>query len=168
MTPAREELVRRAFALQPAVRDRFQHEIYGDLREQLQHVTIHQLGVLERLADGPLSMRELAKALHSGESAATAIVDRLVRHGLVERISDPNDRRVVRIALSDEGATLAKSVQHNAEQKTERMLAVLSDRQLAQLVDIFETIATSAASPSCAARVDETPSPTTTITGDAR
>ena len=85
-------------------------------------------------------MRELARSLGISESAATATADRLVRQGLAERHSDPDDRRIVLLGLSKEGSRMAASMHRAATKKTERMLSVLSDSQLAQLVDILETL----------------------------
>ncbi|MGO9196944.1 MAG: MarR family winged helix-turn-helix transcriptional regulator [Acidimicrobiales bacterium] len=137
---SRDELIQRIFALRPMMQRRFNEELHRGLHEELQSVTIHQLSVLEHLRDGAVSMRELAKSLGVSESASTAAADRLVRQGLVERLSDPADRRIVRVALTATGATLVDRVQQAASCKTSKMLGALSDTQLGQLVDIFETL----------------------------
>ena len=85
-------------------------------------------------------MRELAKELDVGESAATAVVDRLVRQGLVVRCDDPTDRRVVRLALSDTGESLVVKLHASACRKTADLLVSLSDEQLAQLVTTMEML----------------------------
>jgi len=85
-------------------------------------------------------MRELAKELDVGESAATAVVDRLVRQDLVVRCDDPSDRRVVRLALSDTGESLVTKLHATACRKTANLLVALSDYQLAQLVATMEML----------------------------
>lgn len=52
---------------------------------------------------GPLRMGQLASSLGSGLSTTTTIVDRLVKKQLVQRDSDPNDRRVVKCELTKNG-----------------------------------------------------------------
>ena len=143
-TATRDELIQRIFALRPVMQRRFNEELHRELHDELQSVTIHQLSVLEHLRSGAVTMRELARNLAVGESAATAAADRLVRQGLVERHSDPADRRVVRIALTDHGQQFVERVQEATARKTSRMLGALSDIQLTQLVDIFETMRDSA------------------------
>jgi DNA-binding MarR family transcriptional regulator len=138
--PNRDELIQRVFALRPVLQRRFNEQMHRELHEELQHVTIHQLSLLEHLRGGPVSMRELAKGMAIGESSATAAADRLVRQGLVERLDDPTDRRVVLLALTTAGSELVGSVLEAAAAKTSRMLSALSDIQLAQLVDICETL----------------------------
>jgi DNA-binding MarR family transcriptional regulator len=54
--------------------------------------------------DGSMSMRELATRLGGHASNATGIADRLAARGLVERREDPDDRRVKRVDLTQEGA----------------------------------------------------------------
>jgi DNA-binding MarR family transcriptional regulator len=115
--------------------------IYRELREELHSVTIHQLTALGHLKGGSVTMRQLARDLDVSESSTTAVTDRLVRQGLVERQSDPNDRRVVRLALSSVGSDLVERLDEAATSRTAEMLAALTDIQLGQLIDILETLA---------------------------
>ena len=115
--------------------------IYRELREELHSVTIHQLTALGHLKGGSVTMRQLARDLDVSESSTTAVTDRLVRQGLVERQSDPNDRRVVRRALSSVGSDLVERLDEAATSRTAEMLAALTDIQLGQLIDILETLA---------------------------
>ena len=71
----------------------------------------HDLGVsefeaLERLATGPQGKCrgvELTEAVHLSQSAASRLVARMERDGLVERTTCPDDRRAIFIALTDAG-----------------------------------------------------------------
>ena len=62
---------------------------------------VKTLVLLERR--GPLRMGGIARYLGTTLSATTPIVDRLVEKGLVERLSDPSDRRVVICELTAPG-----------------------------------------------------------------
>ena len=53
-------------------------------------------------------MKEVAKFLQVPMSTATGIVDKLIERGLVRRFHSPEDRRVVIIGLSEEGAAIYK------------------------------------------------------------
>jgi DNA-binding MarR family transcriptional regulator len=136
----REVLVDRYCELQPQMQRRFTALVHRELREDLHAVTGHQLSVLTYLRGQSVTMRELAKELDVGESAATAVVDRLVRQGLVARRDDPTDRRVVRLALSDTGESLVTKLHATACRKTANLLVSLSDDQLAQLVATMEML----------------------------
>src|SRR5258708_22362545 len=59
------------------------------------------LAILSR-HKGPITMGELSKELLVPLSTATRIVDGLIENSLAHRIADLEDRRVVRVTLSDE------------------------------------------------------------------
>ena len=119
---------------------RFSALLHRELRDELHAVTGHQLSVLAYLRGQSVTMRELARELDVGESAATAVVDSLVRQGLVARRDDPSDRRVVRLALSDSGESLVTKLHATACRKTANLLVSLSDDQLAELVATMEML----------------------------
>ena len=53
-------------------------------------------------------MRELARRLGGSFSNATVLVDRLVERSLVERMAEPQDRRVVLVRVTEEGQRLVE------------------------------------------------------------
>ena len=57
-----------------------------------------------------LTMGELSAEIYLAESAATRLVDRLVKMNLVKRKGDDKDRRVVRVYLTSYGRQLASLV----------------------------------------------------------
>jgi DNA-binding MarR family transcriptional regulator len=65
------------------------------------------------LIDGPLAMKELGKRMHCDPSFVTGIADMLEKRGLAVRESDPADRRVKRLVLTDAGQQL----KHQMEQE---------------------------------------------------
>src|SRR3569832_767963 len=64
-----------------------------------------KFGALTHLAESaePLTLSELATRLTCVRSNITQLVDRLEADGLVQRVEDPRDRRVVRAALTGPG-----------------------------------------------------------------
>ncbi len=68
----------------------------------------------------PLTMSELSSELNVPMSTATRIVDGLVQRDMVERVNDPNDRRVVRVGMSKNGRKLYETgqrIQQTADHK---------------------------------------------------
>ncbi|MGH7284792.1 MAG: MarR family winged helix-turn-helix transcriptional regulator, partial [Polyangiaceae bacterium] len=67
-----------------------------------------QLTVVKMLETmGDLSLSELSDAIRAQNSTVTGIVDRMEREEIVERVRSTEDRRVVRIHLTDKGQKLA-------------------------------------------------------------
>jgi DNA-binding MarR family transcriptional regulator len=67
-------------------------------------LTIPQIKTLTLLRhQGPQRMGSIATYLGSTLSSSTSIIDRLVDKGLVERVPDPDDRRVVICQLTPRG-----------------------------------------------------------------
>jgi len=70
-------------------------------------LSLTQLRLLATLRDRQPRMAALAEHLGLDRSTVSGLVDRAVARGLVARVSDPDDGRVVLISLSPEGQELA-------------------------------------------------------------
>jgi DNA-binding MarR family transcriptional regulator len=53
--------------------------------------------------EGPLTLGELARSERMTNPSITAVVEKLTRQDLIERRPDPDDRRVVRVAVTTTG-----------------------------------------------------------------
>ncbi len=75
-------------------------------------LTVSQCHSLEYLqTSGALTMGQLAGKLYLDVSTMTRVIDNLVAKGLVNRASDPQDRRVIRVELTAEGVDRVVQVQ---------------------------------------------------------
>lgn len=74
-------------------------------------ITISQAWVLFYLINLESSnLKDMAAALQLESPVVTGIVDRLVKEGLVTREEDPQDRRSLKISLTDKGRAVVKEV----------------------------------------------------------
>ena len=64
--------------------------------------------VLIKLADGPMTLREIARAAEIDPPAATVGVDQLEARGLVHRTAHPDDNRRKLVHLTDAGREAAQ------------------------------------------------------------
>ncbi len=90
---------------------------------------------------GPVTMAELAAAEQVRAPTMTRIVDALVADGLAERAADPADRRLVRVAATDQGrALLEAGARRRVRALTDRLgkLAESERRALERGVEILE------------------------------
>jgi DNA-binding MarR family transcriptional regulator len=91
-----------------------------------------------------LSPSELAKEMMLSTSAMTNRLDRLEGRGLIRRAMDPNDRRGLRIMLSDEGFALADEMVVTHVATEEKMLSVLNEKERMQIRRVLNKIVDSA------------------------
>ena len=112
----------------------------------LLELPVAQLRVLNVLGRGPderrPTMGELADALSVALSTATQIVERIEKRGLVRREhSDPDDRRVVRLALTDEGRRLMGERRRLRHERLDQAMTQLSDEQTRELLAALTPLA---------------------------
>jgi len=85
-------------------------------------ITVEQFHVLRYVRRGVTSMSDLAVAKNISRPAISQAVDVLVKKGLLTRVQSTQDRRVVDLALTDEGSALLETVfKENREWMKERM-----------------------------------------------
>ena len=73
-------------------------------------ITVEQFHVLRYVRRGVTSMSDLAVAKNISRPAISQAVDVLVKKGLLTRVQSTQDRRVVDLALTDEGSALLDAV----------------------------------------------------------
>ena len=103
--------------------------------EERTGVTNAQLFLLQHLASGDgLSVRALAAYAHTGQSAVSAIVGRLVARRLVRRTRSPVDGRSVVLTLTESGRALVRRAPEPPTTRLLRALGKLDARELRALV----------------------------------
>jgi DNA-binding MarR family transcriptional regulator len=78
-------------------------------------------------------MRDLARKMGGSFSNATVLVDRLVERGLVERLAEPQDRRVVLVRVSEEGRSLIEQLVTSWRTLSASLLEALDPEDLAKV-----------------------------------
>ena len=89
------------------------HEfVTGEDRRRALHAALDlglgKVEVLIKLADGPMTLREIARAAEVDPPAATVGVDQLEARGLVHRTAHPDDNRRKLVHLTDAGRDAAQ------------------------------------------------------------
>jgi DNA-binding MarR family transcriptional regulator len=92
---------------------------------------LHILWVLEHHGDLPMS--RLAELLDVSVSNATGLIDRMEERGLVERLRVPDDRRVVIVRVSAEGARQRDEIEALKQDRMRSILGRLTPDQLARI-----------------------------------
>jgi DNA-binding MarR family transcriptional regulator len=120
----------------------FDHEINRGLSGH--GLSNRELDVLSALRRGgppyALTASELRREILFSSGGLTKLLDRLERAGLITREQDSNDRRSVRIVLSDAGYELQqKAIPFEIELET-RLLAPLDEDQRQTLAQVLQVL----------------------------
>ena len=104
-------------------------------------ITMSQAWVLAHLfAEDELSQTEIARRMEVGTVTVGGLVDRLEAAGLVERRSEPSDRRAKRVCLTSSARPLGRIMNKCAQQVNETAFAGLSDDVVEQLMGSLDTV----------------------------
>ena len=88
----------------------------------------------------PPTMGELSADLNTPFSTATRIIDWLVQSNFVERFSDPEDRRIVRVRMKDTGLQFYQQFLVNNEQRIMHILRNFSADEKIQLLQLMNKL----------------------------
>ena len=102
-------------------------------------VTPSQMRTIRMLAAHESGVRssELAALLHIAPRSATEVVDALEAKGLVQRSSDPTDRRATLVSLTPRGLELMDEVRRTRGLESEKLFERLSETDRAHLSRIL-------------------------------
>jgi DNA-binding MarR family transcriptional regulator len=98
-----------------------------------QDLSLRQLGLLFLVREGMTSPGDLARRLRVTPAVITGLLDRLERQGYAQRVDAPDDRRRLRVALTDSGLEISRRVDQLLAEKLAAELAGVSDADLAGL-----------------------------------
>ncbi|MES2149215.1 MAG: MarR family transcriptional regulator [Pseudomonadota bacterium] len=117
---------------------RIENEIRGRLRGAF-GITLPRFDLmaqLERYPDG-LRMGELSKRMMVTGGNITGITDQLVFEGLVERVSDPRDRRAYSVRLTGEGRRAFGAMAQKHEQWIAELLQDMPAADKSQMIALL-------------------------------
>ncbi len=135
----------------PDLEERFSETLHGTARawrqavdRRLKHLGLSQASWLSiavaAKARSPLSQSELADRLGIEGATMVAMVDRLVKAGLVVRQTSTTDRRIKRVVLTEAGNRLYDTVKAEAAALRKELLANIAAKKLALATELLETL----------------------------
>lgn len=112
-------------------------------------MTLLQLTALHVIsAQAPVTLTELAQALGTGPPATSAMVDRLIRTGLVSRTPDPQNRRRVQLTVTARAETMIGDIDPSTARRLQAALSDMGPQGRHYLIDLLrDTVRRSAGQP---------------------
>lgn len=121
---------------------RLQDRTDADFIASLGNLSMQQLNVLNTIGDSTTcTMGEIATHVSLSLSSVTVIINKLVKLGLVKRIRDRKDRRIVFGTLTTEGKNIYTIQIKHMNEMVHKMLTALSDNEQTGLLSAFHKIA---------------------------
>lgn len=91
--------------------------------------------------DQKRSVSDLADEMRVRPPTITGIADRLIKHGFVERTHDENDRRVVRVELTDEGRRVLSDLEAAGRAYLTQVFGRMGQARVKQFIEIMNEFA---------------------------
>jgi len=89
---------------------------------------------------GPQRQAELAETIGYTKGAMTSIAEKLVKLGLAERLYDENDRRTIRLQITEEGKNAFNKAQDVGKDVFIQLFEVLNEEEIEQYLLILEKL----------------------------
>lgn len=104
-------------------------------------ITTPQFLALEVLKDKPgITMGELCERLYLACSTATDLIDRMEKNGYLERNRDTEDRRVIRLSITEKGQNIIDQVINARRRYVDSILKQLTQEEMDQLAQSLEKL----------------------------
>ena len=97
----------------------------------ISHRNMAIMGMLER--EGALPVSEIGKRLLISKPQMTYLIDKLISRGVVERLPDISDRRIINIGLTPKGKTKLARDKEIIRGSIRKKLSCLEDKELEEL-----------------------------------
>jgi DNA-binding MarR family transcriptional regulator len=88
-----------------------------------------------------LTMGELSKSIAAPMSSTTRMINWLVDNGYAARLSDPDDRRIVRVTLTDEGRKLHEYIEGHIIKRVRETMQLLTQEEQETIIKVFDKLA---------------------------
>lgn len=121
---------------------RVQEKLYRLSKINLERFNLSdaEYGIINNLEDNALTLSELSQRMLRVNSNTTAMIDRLEAKGLARREPDPDDRRVIRVRLTEAGRELRDEVVPKQNRFLQELLAALTDFETSALIALLEKV----------------------------
>jgi DNA-binding MarR family transcriptional regulator len=96
-----------------------------------------------------ISLNDLAELLHLDNSTMSRTVNNLVNQDLAEREIDPNDRRYIKIKLTDQGKEAFQSIEESMNEYFQSILESIPNEKREQVIESLFLLANAVKNNKC-------------------
>ena len=111
-----------------------------ETREQ-KMATMLQFSALHFLSENPeVAMSELGEKLKLSKSSATQLIERLVKAGLVKREEDREDRRIMRLTITNKGKRQGEILKEKIITRMGKIFSKIPENDIKELIRIHHNL----------------------------
>ena len=133
------ENISRIISLNRNFNQTLRHDFHGLM--QGSGFTFPQLSVISILAkSGEQKVSDISEKMRLSDSTVSGILDRLEHKGIIERKRNKDDRRVVKIHLSQESQELCRKFQQQKKEYFMHLLSELSEQEINDIIKGLEIL----------------------------
>jgi len=104
------------------------------------HYSMLRVEVIRLIELEEPTMKRIAEYLNIKAPSATSLVNGLVHTGYIKRISSPDDRRMVKMKITDKGREYLKDGMKHMTEKIKEVLSKLKQEKIDNFIKIMEDI----------------------------
>lgn len=104
------------------------------------HYSMLRVEVIRLIELEEPTMKRIAEYLNIKAPSATSLVNGLVHTGYIKRISNPDDRRMVKMKITDKGREYLKDGMKQMTEKIKEVLSKLKQDKIDNFIKIMEEI----------------------------
>lgn len=108
--------------------------------EEIDPISMLKIEAIRLIKAEKPTMKRIAEYLHIKAPSATSLINGLVRVGYVKRVSDPKDRRLVQMIVTDKGTKFFKDGLKQMNEKVKEVLLKLKQDHIDNFIKIMEEI----------------------------
>ena len=118
-----------------------EREIARELESECCGVSLSQCHVLVEIRElGETTIKDLSEILELDKSTLSRTVDGMLNIGLVNREIDPDDRRFMKLSLTEQGKKLADSINGKCDSYYESVFKQIPQKDHASILSAVQTI----------------------------
>jgi len=114
----------------------WQHESFKDLKRS-EFLLMCALAIIETSPGDGIKASDLSRYLQVTRAAVTHLLNKLELSGYVERTSDPTDRRIVLVRLTDNGQKIMEKANTVMLETLNGLIAYLGESDTRQLIRLL-------------------------------
>jgi len=127
-----DEIIEDLFQIIPLIRKKYLRiESEDTVSTGISHRSMAIMSMLER--EGSLPVSEIGKRLLISKPQMTHLIDKLIHLGIVDRLPDTSDRRIINIGLTPNGKAKLARDKEIVRGSIRKKLSCLEDKELEEL-----------------------------------